>query len=171
MLATDPRPMTDLEAYLSRALAFALIAFAVLSLLMTGAIPLTNGIAENVTGTDDEGLSKDPYAFPTLVVTTTYHALTAFYLYTQISYRWSFGFGSGLVFSTALFCLGVWVTMFGSEKGRISKTTGADKRTSNFPFTNKESAKEMKKERKEEEKEKKKEEKKRKSVARMGSWR
>lgn len=42
--------------------------------------------------------------------------------------------------------MGLWVLLFGSEKGRISKKTGADKRTSNFPFNNQESAKEKKKE-------------------------
>ncbi|KAK5120570.1 hypothetical protein LTR85_006226 [Meristemomyces frigidus] len=159
MLATDPRPMTDLEAYFSRSLALLLLAFAVTCLLLTGAIPLTNSIADNVTGTDSDGTSKDPYAYPTLVVTTTYHALSAFYLYTQIAYRGSFGFGAGLLFSASLFCLGVWVTLFGSEKGKISKKTGADKRTSNFPFSNTESAKEKKKESK------------RKSVARTTSSR
>ncbi|KAK4540545.1 hypothetical protein LTR36_009075 [Oleoguttula mirabilis] len=159
MLATDPRPMTDLEAYLSRALALLLLAFAATSLLLTGAIPLTNSIAENVTGTDSEGLSKDPYAYPTLVVTTAYHALSAFHLYTQIAYRGSFAFGAGLLCSASLFGLGLWVTLFGSDKGKISAKTGADKRTGNFPFANAESAREKKKESK------------RKSVARTTSSR
>jgi hypothetical protein len=39
--------------------------------------------------------------------------------------------------------------MFGSEKGRVSKSTGADKRTGNFPFTNAESSKEKRREKKE----------------------
>lgn len=159
MLASEPRPMTDLEAYLSRSLALLLLAFAALSLLLTGAIPLSNSISENITATDSDGMSKDPYAYPTLVVTTIYHALTAFYLYTQIAYRGSFGFGAGLLASTVLFCMGMWVMLFGSEKGKISKKTGADKRTSNFPFQNTESAKEKKKESK------------RKSVARTTSSR
>lgn len=60
----------------------------------------------------------------------------------------SFGFGSGLVLSGGLFCFGVFVCLFGDDKGRISKTTGADKRTSNFPFTNTESATAKKKEEK-----------------------
>ena len=80
------------------------------------------------------------------MITTIYHAWTAFYLYTQLTYTWNFAFTAGLVGSGALFCLGVWVMLFGSEKGRISKRTGADKRTGDFPFTNKESAREKKKE-------------------------
>ncbi|KAI7230003.1 hypothetical protein KC330_g7182 [Hortaea werneckii] len=152
MLAKDARPITDLEAYLSRSLALGLLAFALLVILLTGAVPLTGGIEENVKGTNGDGLSKDPYAYPTLLVTTGYHALTAFYLYTQVTGRWTFGLGAGLIFSSILFCFGVWVTIFGSEKGRISKTTGADKRTSNFPFGNTESAKSKKKESKDEKK-------------------
>ena len=35
--------------------------------------------------------------------------------------------------------------MFGDGKLRVSKTTGADKRTSGYPFKNEESAKEKKK--------------------------
>lgn len=44
--------------------------------------------------------------------------------------------------------------MFGSGKARVSKSTGADKRTSGFPFSNSEGASGKKKE-KEKEKESK----------------
>ena len=54
--------------------------------------------------------------------------------------------------SGLLFFYGVWVALFGGEKGRMSKKTGADKRTSNFPFENKESAKYIKKDEKKESK-------------------
>lgn len=59
--------------------------------------------------------------------------------------------------------MGLWVIMFGGGQGRRSKKTGADKRTSNFPFENKESARAVKKE------EKKEREGKRRSVARSKS--
>lgn len=42
--------------------------------------------------------------------------------------------------SALLACMGLWVSMFGAGKARISKSTGADKRTSGFPFANSESA-------------------------------
>lgn len=150
MLASEPRRMTDVEAYLSRSLAMLLLAFAGLHLLQTGAIPLTNSIAESVTATSDkEGLSRNPYAHPTAVITTVYHAISAFYIYTQLAQRSSFAFAIGLICSSALFCVGMWVLLFGSDKRKISKTTGADKRTGNYPFDNKESARHMKKEEKE----------------------
>lgn len=36
---------------------------------------------------------------------------------------------------------GLWCLMFGGDKGHISKRTGADKRTSGFPFRNAEASK------------------------------
>ena len=146
MLASEPRRITDLETYFSRTLGLTLFALALLTLILSGVVPLRNDIADETDGKDNNK-SPDPYAYPTLVVTTTYHALTAFYIYAQFTYRLgSFAFGVGLTASGVLFCVGVWVVLFASEKGRISKTTGADKRTGNFPFENKESAREKKKE-------------------------
>jgi hypothetical protein len=40
-----------------------------------------------------------------------------------------------------LVAVGAWVLMFGSSNGHISRKTGADKRTSGFPFKNKEADK------------------------------
>ncbi len=54
--------------------------------------------------------------------------------------------------------------MFGGEKGRLSKRTGADKRTGNFPFVNSESSREKRKEAKAEGKEKEKADSKRRSM-------
>lgn len=123
-------------------------------LLLTNTLPIAT---LPTTATDDstgEESAKNPYAYPTALVTTIYHALTAFYLYAQLSYGWNFAFTSGMVGSGLLFCLGMWVVLFGDGKGRVSKRTGADKRTSNFPFENKESARAIKKETKQAEKEK-----------------
>lgn len=41
--------------------------------------------------------------------------------------------------------MALWIVLFGTGGGRISRKTGADKRTSNFPFGNKESASARKK--------------------------
>ena len=168
-----------------------------LTLLLTGVVPLTGSIEETLKGAaaaadrekdkdkdkdkDGSPLGRDPYAYPTLLVTTVYHALTAFYLYTQVAgpgSRWSFGFGAGLVLAAGLFGVGVWTCVFGGEKGRTSRKTGADKRTSGFPFESAESARSKKREGKEERREKEKEEerekvkeKKKRSMARTSSWR
>ncbi|EME49651.1 hypothetical protein DOTSEDRAFT_113257, partial [Dothistroma septosporum NZE10] len=141
LLVSEPRTATDLESYLSRTLGFALLTLAVICILLTGFLPVSSQVAA-AQEEDSDGSIKDPYAYPTLIATTTYHATSAFYLYTKVAYGFTFGFGVGLVASAGLFCVGVWVLLFGSEKGRISRRTGADKRTSNFPFENKESARE-----------------------------
>jgi len=41
----------------------------------------------------------------------------------------------------AFAAIGLWCILFGTEKGKISKRTGADKRTSGFPFKNAEADK------------------------------
>lgn len=129
----------ELESYLSRSLALALLTLAVINLVLTGTIPLTN----TTSGPDTD--EKPAYAYPVVIIVTTYHALTSFYIYTQYSWTGSISFLLGLIGSVGLFCMGTWVILFGSEQGKVSKTTGADKRTSNFPFKNEESAREKKK--------------------------
>jgi len=42
----------------------------------------------------------------------------------------------GVVGSSVLASMGLWCILFASSEGRISKKTGADKRTSGFPFKN-----------------------------------
>lgn len=149
LLASEARAITDLETYLCRSLALLLVTFAASVVLLSGHVPLSTQLSAPIAKAQEdngEGSIRDPYAYPILIITATYHAFSAFYLYTQITWGFSFGFGSGLVISALLACLGGWVCLFGSSKGRISKTTGADKRTSGFPFTNSESASVKKKE-------------------------
>jgi hypothetical protein len=102
------------------------------------------------TSTSSDETAEDtigPYAYPTVITTTIYTALQAFYLYTQTTSAEgaSFAFIAGLVANAGLFSAGVLIILFAGEKGRFSKRTGADKRTSNWPFVNKESAREIKK--------------------------
>jgi hypothetical protein len=51
----------------------------------------------------------------------------------------SFGFGTAG--STVLAAIALWCILFASSDGRISRKTGADKRTSGFPFKNAEADK------------------------------
>jgi len=50
-------------------------------------------------------------------------------------------FGLGTAGSGVLAAVGLWCLLFASADGRISRKTGADKRTSGFPFKNKEADK------------------------------
>lgn len=51
------------------------------------------------------------------------------------------GYVLGMVGAGAMGAMGLWCIMFAGEKPRISKRTGADKRTSGFPFSNAEADK------------------------------
>ena len=142
LLVREPRRITDLETYLSRNLAFALLALAALLLLLSKILPVAVVVPAN-DPPDSEGVAaslKNPYAYPCLIVMTTYHGIVGFYLYAQLTYGANFALSCGLVGSGGLFCLGVWNVLFAGEKGRMSRRTGADKRTGNWPFRNSGSA-------------------------------
>lgn len=156
LLVQDPHRITALETYLCRSLGLILITVALLQFLLTGLLPLQVGQRVSFESLNEpKTAAKSPYQRASLTIMTIYFALAAFYAYTQLTVSFSVAFGIGLVGDTALFALGIWVLLFGNEKARISKTTGADKRTSNYPFENKESAKEKKREKEKEEKKEK----------------
>ncbi|KAH0603851.1 uncharacterized protein H6S33_007510 [Morchella sextelata] len=144
MLSPDVRETTQLEAYLSRSLGFTLIAFSILNLLLTGSVPLVSSFSETAVakpaGTDMEDPTA-PYAVPSLCVTLTYHLTVAFYCYTQWDSGYSAAYAVAMVMHSLFSALGAWVLLFGSTSGRISRKTGADKRTSGFPFKNVEAEK------------------------------
>ena len=152
----EPRRISDLETYLCRTLGLTLLALATMILFLTGTFPLVDSSSTTTTSSKDAtsettdasvaSSSRNVFATPTLLVTTVYHATSAFYLYTHVARGGTFGLASGMIGSTALFGLGVWCLLFGGGKGRRSKSTGADKRTSGYPFRNEESAREKKKE-------------------------
>jgi hypothetical protein len=88
-----------------------------------------------------EGTSpSDPYATPTLIITMLYHSTTAFYAYARYSRSDQSAFVLGAIGSGALAAMGLWVIMFG-QSSHISERTGADKRTSGWPFRNTEADK------------------------------
>lgn len=98
--------------------------------------------------TTDQDDPKSPYAVPTLTLTTAYHAAGAFYGYVSWMNIGSAGFGISTIGSGSLAAMGLWCILFASSEGRISRKTGADKRTSGFPFGNKEADKKRKEGRK-----------------------
>lgn len=76
-----------------------------------------------------------------ILLSTLYHASQAFYSYVRFSGSDAGGYFFGALGSALLSAFGLWCLMFGSDKGHISKRTGADKRTSGFPFRNVEASK------------------------------
>ncbi|KAF2093021.1 hypothetical protein NA57DRAFT_81702 [Rhizodiscina lignyota] len=129
LLSEEMKTATDLETYFCRCLSFSLLALAFMSLLLTGFIPI-NEFPEGETAT------TTPYAVPTLFGTMTYHIATAIYLYVRWNSGGTASIALGAVASGVLSVMGVWCLLFATDKGHISKRTGADKRTSGWPFKN-----------------------------------
>lgn len=77
---------------------------------------------------------------PVLTISFAYHAAIAFYCYGRYATSAQTPFVLGALGSGALAAIGLWCILFASTSGRISRKTGADKRTSGFPFGNRESA-------------------------------
>lgn len=138
-----------LEEYFSRSLGLSLIALAVLCLALAGVFPgsieLSDGneflplvhldmflTLANTVATP----TSDPYAPATLIVTTVYHSSTAFYAYGHYLRTQQTSFMLGVIGSGAMAAMGIWCLLFGGQAARISKRTGADKRTSGWPFGN-----------------------------------
>lgn len=147
LISTGFRQPSEVEEHLSTSLGIALLTISVLTILLTGSIPLTSSysVATSKDAATDHTDSKAPYALPTLIITSVYHSAVAATCYAQYIRSNQMSFILGSIGSASLASVGLWCMLFASEKGHISKKTGADKRTSGFPFTNKYSAKSFKK--------------------------
>ncbi|KAJ5086666.1 hypothetical protein NUU61_007973 [Penicillium alfredii] len=139
MLLDETRPASAIEVYLGRCLGFGLLTIAVLTVMLTGSIPLTSTIAEPVTAEDED--PKAPYGLPTLIVTSVFHSASAFYAYTWYATGGQGAFATAVLAHSVLAAIGLWCVLFASGNGKISRRTGADKRTTGFPFSNSEAAK------------------------------
>lgn len=133
LLSADAHVPTSMEAYFARSLGFTLIPFAVLFLFLTGAFPL----GDNLTTVDISDVRASPYTTPSLLLTTLYHASISFYTYSRYVTKSTsqFSYLLATVISGSLAAMGVWCILFGGES-HISRRTGADKRTGNWPFGN-----------------------------------
>jgi hypothetical protein len=70
-----------------------------------------------------------------------YQATSAFHDYARYNSTEQTGYVMGAIGNGVLACFALWCLMFANDKGHISKRTGADKRTSGFPFRNAEADK------------------------------
>lgn len=130
---------TAIEIYFARCLGFSLLTIAILTVMLTGSIPLTSSISEPVT--TEESDPKAPYALPTLMITSFFHSISAFYAYTRYVTTGQGFFAVAVAGGSVLASIGLWCVLFASSDGKISRKTGADKRTTGFPFANSEAAK------------------------------
>ncbi|KAI8629394.1 hypothetical protein F5Y19DRAFT_475382 [Xylariaceae sp. FL1651] len=133
LLTVDNYPQTAgneasaVENYLARSLGFALLALGLVTVVLTGSVPVGSVVDTN---------TISPFAAPVLLLTTLHHGVGAFHCWARYNATGETGFCLGFVGSTALAAFGIWCLLFGGEKARISRRTGADKRTSGFPFRN-----------------------------------
>ncbi|KAL1791900.1 hypothetical protein ACET3X_009651 [Alternaria dauci] len=139
LLSPEVREASTLEVYFSRSLGFSLIALGILTVLLTGSVPLSSRLSEGATTNAED--PKAPYALPTLTITAMFHATLAFYGYAMWTKTGVITFGLGTLGSGFLSMIALWCILFASSNGRISRKTGADKRTSGFPFKNQEADK------------------------------
>jgi len=148
LLSPDVREPTLLEEYFSRSLGMTLLALGVMVILLTGSVPLTSSLSDttNAGVTTDPSDPKAPYAVPTLTISFFYHSAMSFYCYTRYTTSGQTAFALAALGSGLLATMGLWCQLFAASSGRISRKTGADKRTSGFPFGNKESHSAKKKE-------------------------
>lgn len=74
-------------------------------------------------------------------MTVVFHAACTFLAYTQYVRTGQTALVLGVTGYGFLAAMGLWCILFASSSGRISRKTGADKRTSGFPFNNAEADK------------------------------
>ena len=127
----------EIEVYFSRCLGFTLATVSVIALFFTGTIPLSSSSnpSPDIPDASDE---RAPYTIPIIAAATFYHAVSLIYCYV----RWvnersgQAGYLLGCLGYGVLAAMGLWCIVFGSESGRKSRRTGADKRTTGYPFAN-----------------------------------
>ncbi|GAP84962.1 hypothetical protein SAMD00023353_0802890 [Rosellinia necatrix] len=122
-------PSGEVEQYLARSLGFALLALGLVTIVLTGSVPVGSVL-------DSNRDAPSPYAAPVILLTTLYHAADAFRGWAWYAATGRAGYFLGFAGAAALAAFGTWCLLFGGERARISRRTGADKRTSGFPFRN-----------------------------------
>ena len=74
-------------------------------------------------------------------MSTLYHSASAFHCYALYASEGVSAFLLGTGISSLFAAVGLWCVLFATSDGRISRRSGADKRTSGFPFKNSEAEK------------------------------
>ena len=133
----SPQSVTSLETLLARLASISLLLIAFLSLLLTGEIHALYA-QDSHAGASDADLDSSPFAKPVVYASMLYHTVCGVVLY---GYSYSRHLSGGWMTLGAIAHLlvagaGMLLVMFGQGPGHVSRRTGADKRTSGFPFKN-----------------------------------
>ena len=125
---------TDLELYFARCLGFSLVTLALIALFFTGTIPVSTSTSQPVSLEDND--PKAPYAVAIVNIMTIWHSISLIYCWVCYTHSGQAGYVLGALGYGSLAGLGMGVVLFGTSGGKFSRRTGADKRTSGFPFKN-----------------------------------
>ncbi|KAJ2903812.1 hypothetical protein MKZ38_009286 [Zalerion maritima] len=134
----------DLEGYYARSLALSNLAVGLLVFVLSGFLPLGPPGSQNTTTTittTTTAASPSPYAAAGILISTLHHSLAALHQYFRASSaraRSPAGYYLGCAGNSLVACFGLWMLLFDGDAGRVSRRTGADERTSGFPFGNRE---------------------------------
>jgi len=135
MASSEPKIVTAFETLIARELGFALLLCSFLTLLFSGELHRLWDDADNVPSASATAAS--PYSSTTTIATMLYHLATGALMYISgTSAQLSGVLTAGALTHMALGGAGLLVLVFAND-GKISKRTGADKRTSGFMFKNK----------------------------------
>ncbi|RKF59656.1 hypothetical protein GcC1_173004 [Golovinomyces cichoracearum] len=139
--------IAEVEEYLSRSLGMALFAIGFLSIFLAGDVPLPSKLSDTADAVIKSEIKnlEAPYAVFVLITTMLYHSAVAVFCYVRYSTSNQTPYILGSIGSASLASLGLWCVLFSSSDSYRSKKTGADKRTSGYPFSNKNSAAAQKK--------------------------
>lgn len=151
-----------MESYFARSLGFSQLTIGLMLVVLSGSLPLTSvldckscwfltgpaprlGRIVSTHAPRGEGTAPNdavsPYAAAVILVSMAHHATAAFYTWARFHSSGQTGFMLGCIGNTVFAAYALWVLMFGSEKVQISRRTGANKRTSGWPFKNAEADK------------------------------
>ncbi|KAK0734380.1 hypothetical protein B0T26DRAFT_688270 [Lasiosphaeria miniovina] len=122
---------SSVEQYFARSLGLSQLAIGLLLVVLSGALPLASM-------TDSPADTVSPYADAVVLVSMLYHASSTFYSYARWNGSGQMAYLLGCLGSSAFAAFGLGTLLFAGDKGRLSKRTGADKRTSGWPFKNSE---------------------------------
>ncbi|KAK2073592.1 hypothetical protein P8C59_007865 [Phyllachora maydis] len=134
VLSDDYQHGNIVESYFARSLGFSQLTIGLMLVVLSGSLPLTSVL-------DSPNDAVSPYAAAVILVSMAHHATAAFYTWARFHSSGQTGFMLGCIGNTVFAAYALWVLMFGSEKVQISRRTGANKRTSGWPFKNAEADK------------------------------
>ena len=99
--------------------------------------------------TAEGGEPMAPYAGPTVMITSIFHAACASYTYSWYLSTGQTIFAVGMGPYVGLASIGLWRLLFASGSSGISRKTGVDMRMTRFPFKNVEADKKRREKKKE----------------------